>query len=191
MKEPLSRAGVFGRMRQGPASGAATHRRAATVGPAVYAVRMRAPFAVLGIRTAATVVTGIDYLPPRARAQAPTDALAERACRQLERYLADPQFRFTLPLAPGGTPFRQRVWQALSQIPVGESRTYGELARQLRSAARAIGGACGANPIALVIPCHRVVGTHGSLGGFMGVTEGDPIAIKRWLLAHEGYRFGA
>jgi methylated-DNA-[protein]-cysteine S-methyltransferase len=152
---------------------------------------MRAPFAVLGIRTAATVVTGIDYLPLRERAQAPTDALAERACRQLERYLADPQFRFTLPLAPGGTAFRQRVWQALSQIPVGESRTYGELARQLRSAPRAIGGACGANPIALVIPCHRVVGTHGSLGGFMGVTECDPIAIKRWLLAHEGYRFGA
>jgi methylated-DNA-[protein]-cysteine S-methyltransferase len=56
---------------------------------------------------------------------------------------------------------------------------------------RAIGGACGANPIALVIPCHRVVGTQGSLGGFMRVTEGGPIAIKRWLLAHEGYRFGA
>jgi methylated-DNA-[protein]-cysteine S-methyltransferase len=191
MKQALSRAGVFERMRQGPDSGAATHRRATMPGPAVYAARMRAPFAVLGIRTAATVVTGIDYLPPRERAQAPTDALAERACRQLERYLADPQFRFTLPLAPGGTAFRQRVWQALSQIPVGESRTYGELARQLRSAPRAVGGACGANPIALVIPCHRVVGTHGSLGGFMGVTEGDPIAIKRWLLAHEGYRFGA
>jgi methylated-DNA-[protein]-cysteine S-methyltransferase len=152
---------------------------------------MRAPFAVLGIRTAGTFVTGINYLPLRERAQAPTDALAERACRQLERYFADPQFRFTLPLAPGGTDFRQRVWQAISQIPIGESRTYGELARQLRSAPRAIGGACGANPIALVIPCHRVVGTHGSLGGFMGVTEGDPIAIKRWLLAHEGYRFGA
>ncbi len=90
-----------------------------------------------------------------------------------------------------GTAFRQRVWQALAQIPIGESRTYGELARELRSAPRAIGGACGANPIALVIPCHRVVGTRGSLGGFMGVTEGGPIAIKRWLLTHEGYRFGA
>jgi methylated-DNA-[protein]-cysteine S-methyltransferase len=53
-----------------------------------------------------------------------------------------------------------------------------------------VGGACGANPIALVIPCHRVVGSQGSLGGFMGGTEGDPIAIKRWLLKHEGYRFG-
>jgi len=146
---------------------------------------------VLGIRTSAGALVGIEYLPKGERAQAPTDAVAERACRQIERYLADAQFRFSLPLAPAGTPFRRRVWDTLSQIPIGESRTYGELARRLHTAPRAIGGACGANPIALVIPCHRVVGTQGSLGGFMGVTEGDPIAIKRWLLAHEGYRFGA
>ena len=146
---------------------------------------------MLGIRTSAGALVGIEYLPKGERAQAPTDAVAERACRQIERYLADAQFRFSLPLAPAGTPFRRRVWDTLSQIPIGESRTYGELARQLHTAPRAIGGACGANPIALVIPCHRVVGTQGSLGGFMGVTEGDPIAIKRWLLAHEGYRFGA
>lgn len=156
-----------------------------------YAAKLKAPFAVLGIRTAGGVVTGIDYLATRERAQPPTDAVAERACRQLERYLADPQWRFTLALAPGGTAFRRRVWEALSTIPVGESRTYGELARQLHSAPRAIGGACGANRIALVIPCHRVVGSRGSLGGFMGVTDGEPIAIKRWLLTHEGYRFGA
>jgi methylated-DNA-[protein]-cysteine S-methyltransferase len=157
---------------------------------APYAAKFRAPFAVLGIRIGVGAVTGIDYLPLSERAVAPSDALAERVGRQIERYLADGGFRFDLPLAPAGTAFRRRVWDALSEIPVGESRTYGELARRLRTAARAIGGACGANPIALVIPCHRVVGTHGSLGGFMGVTDGDPIAIKRWLLAHEGYRFG-
>jgi methylated-DNA-[protein]-cysteine S-methyltransferase len=157
----------------------------------IYTAKMRAPFAVLGIRTDQGAVTGIEYLPASERLLAPTDALAARACRQIERYLADPQFRFGLPLAPAGTVFRRQVWDTLAQIPVGESRTYGELARQLHTAPRAVGGACGANPIALVIPCHRVVGTHGSLGGFMGVTDGDPIAIKRWLLAHEGYRFGA
>ena len=156
-----------------------------------YAAKLKAPFAVLGIRTARGAVTGIEYLPRGERAQSPRDAVAERACRQLERYLGDPQFRFTLPLAPEGSVFRRRVWAALSDIPVGESRTYGELARRLHTAPRAIGGACGANPIALVIPCHRVVGSLGSLGGFMGATAGDPIAIKRWLLAHEGYRFGA
>ncbi len=155
-----------------------------------FAAKIRAPFAVVGIRTAGGAVTGITYLPKSERALAPANALAERACRQLERYLADPQFRFTLPLAAAGTPFQRDVWEALATIPLGESRTYGEIARKLRTAPRAIGGACGANPIAVVIPCHRVVGSQGSLGGFMGVTDGDPIAIKRWLLQHEGYRFG-
>jgi methylated-DNA-[protein]-cysteine S-methyltransferase len=155
-----------------------------------YAARFRTPFAVLGIRTGAHAITGIEYLGLRERDQAPINSIAERACRQLERYLADPQWRFTLPLAPTGTAFRRKVWDALTRIPVGESRTYGELARKLHTAPRAVGGACGANPIALVIPCHRVVGSQGSLGGFMGSTEGDPIAIKRWLLTHEGYRFG-
>jgi methylated-DNA-[protein]-cysteine S-methyltransferase len=192
MKEGLSRLLDIDRV------GHAAHRRARTepgalthVGAPLYSARLRAPFTVLGIRTAQARLVGIEYLPSHERVLAPSDALAERVCRQLERYLVDPQFRFTLPLAPEGTVFRQRVWQALLQIPVGESRTYGELARLLHSAPRAVGGACGANPIALVIPCHRVVGTHGSLGGFMGVTAGEPIAIKRWLLAHEGYRFGA
>ena len=156
-----------------------------------YAAKIKAPFAVLGIRTAGGTVTGIEYLPKTERAKPPDNALAERAVRQLERYLADPQFRFTLPLVSAGTPFRERVRRALEEIPVGESRTYGELARQLHTAPRAVGGACGANNVALVIPCHRVVGSQGSLGGFMHAAEGDPIAIKRWLLKHEGYRFGA
>jgi methylated-DNA-[protein]-cysteine S-methyltransferase len=157
---------------------------------APYAAKFRTPFAVLGIRTRGRALTGLEYLPLSERAAAPADATAERTCRQIERYLADGEFRFDLPLAPTGTAFRRRVWNALSAIPAGEPRTYGELARQLHTAPRAIGGACGANPIPLVVPCHRVVGAHGSLGGFMGVTDGDPIAIKRWLLAHEGYRFG-
>jgi methylated-DNA-[protein]-cysteine S-methyltransferase len=156
-----------------------------------FAAKVRTPFAVLGIRTAGGAVTGIEFLPLDASPLAPQDAIAKRAVAQLERYLADPGFRFTLPLAPAGTPFRQQVWQALLRIPVGASRTYGELARELHTAPRAVGGACGANPIAVVIPCHRVVGHHGALGGFMNATTGDPLAIKRWLLRHEGYRFGA
>jgi methylated-DNA-[protein]-cysteine S-methyltransferase len=156
-----------------------------------HSARMKTPFSVLGIRTAGDAVTGIEYLPRSERVKAPDNAIAERAVRQIERYLADPHFRFTLPLAVAGTPFRRRVWGALEGIPVGESRTYGELARQLHTAPRAVGGACGANNIALVIPCHRVVGRMGSLGGFMHAVDGDPLAIKRWLLRHEGYRFGA
>ena len=156
-----------------------------------FDAKMKAPFGVLGIRTARGVVTDIEYLPKSERAKPPDSALAERAVRQIERYFADPEFRFTLPLAAPATPFRQRVRDALTAIPVGESRTYGELARRLHTAPRAVGGACGANDIALVVPCHRVVGSQGSLGGFMHAVDGDPIAIKRWLLTHEGYRFGA
>ncbi len=156
-----------------------------------HAARMSTPFAVLGVRTQAGMVTQIEFLPPTERALAPTDAMAERAVREIERWLDDPHFRFTLPLAPAASLFRQRVRAALTAIPVGESRTYGEVARALHTAPRAVGGACGANPIAVVVPCHRVVGSRGSLGGFMGVADGDPLTIKRWLLAHEGYRFGA
>src|ERR1700687_6012168 len=156
----------------------------------VFAAKLRTPFAVLGISVSGSALTGVEYLPLSERAMAPTNALAERTCRQIERFLDDPMFRFTVPLAPAGTAFRRRVWDALPAIPVGESRTYGEIARQLGSAPRAIGGACRAHAIAVITPCHRVVGSHGSLGGFMGVTEGNPIDIKRWLLTHEGYRFG-
>jgi methylated-DNA-[protein]-cysteine S-methyltransferase len=149
------------------------------------------PFALLGIRANSAAVTGLAYLPPGGATLAPANAVAARAVREIERYLDDPQFRFTVPLAPGGTPFQHRVWDAIRAIPRAESRTYGEVARTVRSAPRAVGQACGANRIALIIPCHRVVGSRGALGGFMNADHGDPLAIKRWLLKHEGYRFGA
>ncbi len=159
--------------------------------PSPYAAKMRTPFCVLGIRTADGKVTRIEYLSRSERQSAPADPVAKRAVKELEHYFADPRYRMSLPLAPRGTPFQRRVWDAIAAIPVGESRTYGEIARAVRSAPRAVGQACGANPIALVVPCHRVVGSMGSLGGFMNADEGDPLAIKRWLLKHEGYRFGA
>jgi len=148
--------------------------------------KLRAPFATLGIRTAGGALTELAYLPVGERAQSPTDRVAERTVR----YLDDPEFGFTVPLAPGGTPFQRRVWDAIRAIPRGESRTYAEVARAVASAARPVGQACGSNPIALIVPCHRVIGSRGALGGFMHAASGVPIDIKRWLLAHEGYRFG-
>jgi methylated-DNA-[protein]-cysteine S-methyltransferase len=156
-----------------------------------YSAKLRTPFAVLGVGSDGRAVTRLCYLPLSERAQAPRDKVTERVAREIERYLDDPHYRFEVPLARGGTAFQQRVWDALSTIPPGESRTYGEVARMVRSAARAVGQACGANRIALIIPCHRVVGALGSLGGFMNAQAGEPIDIKRWLLRHEGYRFGA
>jgi len=151
-----------------------------------YSACMRAPFGVLGIRCDAAGVTGIDFLPRSHAPIAPDSALAARVIDAIECYLVDPaQHRFDIALAPRGTPFQQRVWQALRDIPPGESRTYGELAEGLASAARAVGQACGSNPVALVIPCHRVTGGRGLLGGFMHSTAAESLAIKRWLLAHE------
>ena len=90
-----------------------------------------------------------------------------------------------MPLAPAGTAFQQRVWAALQAIPTGSVLSYGELARQLDTAPRAIGGACRSNPIPILIPCHRVVSRQG-LGGYAGEVEGELPGIKRWLLRHEG-----
>ena len=135
---------------------------------AAYSAVIRAPFGALGVATDGGAVVRLAYLPAGAHLVAPSDRVAARAARELERYLDDPAFRFTVPIAPRGTPFQRRVWDAVLDVPAGESRTYGELARKLVTAARAIGQACGANPIALIIPCHRVVGSLGSLGGFMG-----------------------
>jgi methylated-DNA-[protein]-cysteine S-methyltransferase len=150
-----------------------------------YTARMAAPFAVLGIRTAGATLAGIDYLPKGAATLDPLDRLAERVCRQIGRYLDDPGFRFDLPFDYRGTDFQCRVWRAIRAIPSGRTLTYLDVARQLRTAPRPVGGACGANRIPLVIPCHRVLGS-GGIGGFMHSRRGPGIEIKRWLLKHEG-----
>ena len=105
-------------------------------------------------------------------------------CKQLESYLQDPKTALDLPLSLHGTAFQQRVWRAMRAIPPGSTLTYGELAQQLDSGPRAVANACGANPIPVVIPCHRVV-AHNGLGGFMQGRVQSSLAIKQWLLSHE------
>ena len=105
-------------------------------------------------------------------------------CARLQAYLQAADTPLDLPLQLAGTTFQLRVWRALQTIPPGRTLTYGTLAQQLGSGARAVANACGANPIPLVIPCHRVVASNG-LGGFMGGREQHALAIKHWLLAHE------
>jgi methylated-DNA-[protein]-cysteine S-methyltransferase len=101
---------------------------------------------------------------------------------QLAAYFAGELTAFDLPLAARGTPFQERVWRALREIPYGATVSYGELARRLGDprATRAVGAANGRNPLSIVVPCHRVVGADGTLTGF-----GGGIERKRWLLAHE------
>lgn len=151
----------------------------------VYQAIIATPLGRIGIRMTGDTVTGLDYLPAAAPEQPPANAATAAVVAQLEAYFRDPRYPFTVPLAAGGTAFQQRVWAALQAIPPGTVLTYGELARQLGTAARAIGGACRANPLPILIPCHRVVGQQG-LGGYTGAATGDPLGIKRWLLRHEG-----
>jgi len=151
-----------------------------------FQAKLLTAFAVLGIRTGNGRLIGIEYLPCAIAVLAPSDALTAEVCRQIECYLDDPEYRFDLPLAIEGTPFQRRVWEAIAAIPCGRTLTYREVAQQIDSAPRAVGGACGANRLPLVIPCHRVVATGGGIGGFMHARGGQPLAIKRWLLTHEG-----
>ena len=102
---------------------------------------------------------------------------------QLERYFAGLATVFDLPLAPAGTEFQRRVWRAMIDIPAGETASYGGLAATVGSSPRAIGNACGTNPIPIIVPCHRVVAGDGRLGGYSG--GGGP-ATKRYLLGLEG-----
>ena len=102
--------------------------------------------------------------------------------QELANYFHNPHHRFQLPLKPHGTIYQQRVWNALLVIPVGRTLTYGELAKTLQSSPRAIGQACKTNPLALFIPCHRIVGKNDQ-GGYMGRT--DDISFKTNLLLHE------
>jgi methylated-DNA-[protein]-cysteine S-methyltransferase len=112
-----------------------------------------------------------------------TVAPLSAAVRQLTEYFSGARCEFDLPLRLHGTTFQTRVWHKLTEIPYGQTWSYGQLARRIDqpSASRAVGLANGRNPIAILVPCHRVIGADGSLTGY-----GGGIERKRWLLAHEG-----
>lgn len=153
----------------------------------IFSAVVSAPFGAIGVRTTGGLLQELVYLPPSHALQDPADPLAEQAAAQLERYFAEPDFCFDLPLATVGTGFQRRVWSAIASIPRGTVRTYGDLARLVGSAPRAVGQACGANWFPLVVPCHRVTAA-GGLGGFSNSDDanGFHLGVKRWLLSHEG-----
>ena len=151
-----------------------------------FAAVIAAPFGALGLREADGTVTEIVFLPPGTAPVAPSTPASQAAAEWIAAYLADPDTPPpSLPPFPCGTPFQRRVWAAIARIPRGEVRRYADLARELGSVPRAVGQACGANPLPLLIPCHRVVSAQG-LGGFANARDGYLLDTKRWLLAHEG-----
>jgi len=145
---------------------------------------VRLPFGVVGVRTRGTCVEEIAFLVGEVHCRTAAHPLAQRVVEQLLAYCIDSSAPIDFPLVVEGTDFQRRVWNEIAAIPPGLTRTYGDLARRLGSAARAVGQACGDNRLPLAIPCHRVVSASG-VGGFAHHRGGAYEGIKRWLLMHE------
>ena len=153
----------------------------------IYETTMQSPLGALRLRASEQGMTGIYFeahknAPPREEAERENPILG-LAREQLAAYFAGSLQRFDLPLEPHGTEFQKRIWNALRHIGYGQSMSYGELARAVGSpkAARAVGYANSLNPLSIVVPCHRVIGTSGKLTGYAG-----GLSSKEWLLRHEG-----
>jgi methylated-DNA-[protein]-cysteine S-methyltransferase len=155
-----------------------------------YFMTFESPIGKLFLSADGEAVTGLYMDVPDMPLAASTDrshqaiaAPLAAAAVQLEQYFAGVRRDFDLPLSLAGTPFQREVWHALTEIPYGETVSYGELARRIGNprGSRAVGRANNRNPVSIVVPCHRVIGADGSLTGYGGGLE-----RKRWLLAHEG-----
>lgn len=152
--------------------------------------RLSTPVGELTLTVSDAALTGVYFPSSRQFARLHAGELGAEseilalARRQLEEYFAGSRTAFDIPLALEGTPFEQRVWEALQRIPYGTTMSYGELARRLgdQSASRAVGTANARNPIPIIVPCHRVIGANGDLTGY-----GGGLDRKLWLLEHEGW----
>lgn len=147
------------------------------------------PFSIqLGVEFEAEHLVRLTFLPDSvllSSGQGQSLPMLQQLQAALEAWAQDPHYIFSLPVQLRGTSFQQRVWQVLREIPCGETRTYGQLAAQLKTSARAVGSACARNPLPILFPCHRVVAAQGRLGGFNHQTTGPMLALKQALLAHE------
>lgn len=147
------------------------------------------PTFALKIRLDANNVYRAEFMPPSIDSSSPStncSPLANEIIRQLDQYVSNPKFTFDLPFSYSGTPHQLKVWQIMQTIEAGSTLTYGEVAKQLISAPRAVGGACGANPLPVFIPCHRIIAANSKLGGFNSGNIFFNLGIKKWLLNHEG-----
>lgn len=149
-----------------------------------YDAIVDAPPCRLGAIFTGDALTRLDFLSADTPVSGRVDSRARHLGDELDAYWRNPAHEFDLLYVPAGTPFQLHVWRALLAIPAGQPTTYGTLAKKLGTAARAVGQACGANSLPILIPCHRVVAANG-LGGFMHASSGAPLDVKTWLLAHE------
>lgn len=149
-------------------------------------------FPTFGLRVChnTTEVINAKFYNPALDLYAPIDGepngLTAEIERQLNQYIADPLFQFNLPFELNGTEHQLKIWHIMQTIPVGSVLTYGDVAKEIKSAPRAVGGACGKNPLPVIIPCHRIIAANNGLGGFNSGNIFFGLNIKKWLLEHEG-----
>ena len=139
----------------------------------------------LGLHIIAETLCAIRYLPEDARPDRHVNGLAADVLKQINVYLKDPKWQFDIPYVLEGTPFQKQIWQKLTTIPYGKTCFYSDIARDLGTGPRAVGGACRNNPIPIIVPCHRVLAKSG-IGGYDGDWGGGKVNIKSHLLRHEG-----
>jgi len=146
-----------------------------------YAGYVESPIGLIEVGATAEGVSSVSFVEAR-RPAVGSNPLVERALEQLAEYLAGTRQAFHVPLTWQGTDFQRMVWEQLLAIPYGETSSYGEIAEAIGRprAARAVGMAVGQNPISIIVPCHRVIGSDGSLTGY-----GGGLRRKEWLLSHE------
>ncbi|UTH72423.1 methylated-DNA--[protein]-cysteine S-methyltransferase [Chromobacterium sp. IIBBL 290-4] len=150
-----------------------------------FSAVIAAPFGRLGMQCRDGELIRLDFMPADAPLAPPASgSLEAEVARQLDAYYADPRHVFALPYRLHGTPYQLKVWEQIAAIPCGETRRYLDISQTLASSPRAVGGACGRNPIPLIVPCHRVVASAG-LGGFNQSSGDGTLNIKKWLLRHE------
>lgn len=142
-----------------------------------------APFGSVGIRAQDDFLVGVELIPQALAEKQSSLPFVQDISNQVRQYLNNPDATLNAPYAVKGTHFQKRVWQAIADIPSGQTLSYSELAEKVGSGPRAVANVCGANQVPLFIPCHRIVAKNG-IGGFMqGNTHG--LKVKQWLLEHE------
>lgn len=143
------------------------------------------PIGKLAVTYEGEYILEVEQVAPQTRPSSNKNPFTREIGRQLHAYFSGDLQIFDLPfLFPAATEFQMRVWQQIRKIKYGETRTYGDIAAAIKSGPRAVGGACRANRLLLIVPCHRVVGKS-DLGGFMGDPDGRLVRRKQWLLEHE------
>lgn len=155
-----------------------------------YNIIFPSPLGNLGVILKNAKLAKIELLTEDDLLKLPRDTLSRHIIAEFSAYFADSSHPFDIELHLEGTPFQQRVWQAMRAIPSGQTMAYGQLAKQLKTGPRAIGQACRTNPIIIIIPCHRIVGSS-DIGGYSGARNGRWLGVKKWLLTHENSNFTA